>query len=242
MIYLNLNENINYEIDYINNEIVANCNNIEILSSTLLNLPFSLFFAYRKNELLLHASGIINNIGNLVTISGEKGSGKSTVTSALLKYNNKFFSDDTILIKLFKNEIFCFQGGKILKLNIDTFKTNYKNENFNLYRKNIQGKAIITLDNIHNEKFNLSNIVLLNRSKEQFNIKKIENKLTKKFIILSNIVGTSVFGFRYCKLIEDKELLKILIDCINLYKINLYNDLQYLDDNIIKLNSFISNI
>ena len=135
IIYLSLNENINYEVDYIRNIIIVNCNNIEFLNSTLLNLPFSLFFAYREDELLLHASGVINNMGNLIAISGEKGSGKSTTTSALLKCNNKFFSDDTMLIKLFKNEIFCFQGSKILKLNIDAFKTNYKNENFNLYKK-----------------------------------------------------------------------------------------------------------
>lgn len=104
--------------------------------STFFNLPCSVLLLLR-GEFLFHACALKGPKG-IYLISGEKGAGKSTLSSILINNDTfSFYADDTIRIDHAGN---CFGPHKYIKLNADILDLLDLNKNG---YENIAGKKFI---------------------------------------------------------------------------------------------------
>jgi hypothetical protein len=162
--------------------------------STFFNLPCSVLLLLRS-EFLFHACALKGPKG-VYLISGEKGAGKSTLSSILMNDDMfSFYADDTIRIDHAGN---CFGPHKYIKLNVDIL--NLLNLNSNGY-ENIAGKKFIYAGNCkknENQLYENSHIycVLHISRGNTFSIKNIDKTTiyTKR-----NIVGVE---FMHASLIQ----------------------------------------
>lgn len=70
-------------------------------------LCLALFYIlYQREIVAIHGSGLVWN-GKTIIISGESGSGKSSLAEAILKQGAKFLADDTVAIDLRKEGIYA---------------------------------------------------------------------------------------------------------------------------------------
>lgn len=98
--------------------------NISLIQSRLINhiLPYAL---YQKREIVLHASGIIDNKEAILFI-GKSGFGKSSLSASFR--SNNFISEDAIMIKKSKKEYIAYPSSPYLKLDpkiVKNLELNY---------------------------------------------------------------------------------------------------------------------
>lgn len=228
----------NFSRDFLTLKII--CKDYEYLAATFLNLPFTLYFIYANKGLLLHASSIYSN-DSLYAFCAPKGTGKSTLLYYLTNYTNlSFYSDDTLAIRINNNNIYFSAGSGILKLKDDVlFKNNLNTKSsMNKY----SGKKFYTvLDkfkvmNLYNKKFNRFKILFLERKdNSQFEYEVLKNRFTIKFLLLTNIVGASVFDYEFQKMICQNEVFKYLEENISFSIVKIENNISKIFDAINKI-------
>lgn len=122
----------------------------------------------QRGKVALHGSGIIVN-GKVMVISGESGSGKSTITTALLSSGLEYIADDTVAIDFTEEAVIAYSGYPQRKLCMDTMLNfNLNPEDFRTlpdYEK--EKYAIKQLDNYHPEAVELGGLVILTPSEDQ---------------------------------------------------------------------------
>lgn len=191
----------------------------EYLFSTLFNIPFSVYFTL-QNELLLHVSSMECQ-NRLLCFAGEKGTGKSTLVSALDGKFLQIYSDDTLRVDRHQ---FGYRAHPYTKLTNETLqKLNLKNYTD---RYNISGKRYCYIQTDANER-KLAAFILLKRSNNIncVNLYNMNHSLEPPFL-LQNIVGIQFFN---------SELIRKCLSLIQYFRINCYileipNDLNYLID------------
>ena len=143
-------------------------------------------------------------------------------------------------IRINNNNIYFSAGSGILKLKDDVlFKNNLNTKSsMNKY----SGKKIYTvLDkfkvmNLYNKKFNRFKILFLERKdNSQFEYEVLKNRFTIKFLLLTNIVGASVFDYEFQKMICQNEVFKYLEENISFSIVKIENNISKIFDAINKI-------
>lgn len=166
--------------DIQSDKIVCHVLNYNCLISTLFNLPFSVLLLLR-GEMLIHACALSFALG-VILICGQKGVGKSTLSSALMQSGKfHFFADDTVRIDREDN---CFNAHYHMKLYHDVVAA--LNLNTNGF-KNIVGKDYINCIQYADseKKCNLHSVYILIRG-DRLGVKRISSN---KHFTQRNIVG-----------------------------------------------------
>lgn len=217
-----------YTLDYLNNSISCVAKNKEALFSTIFNIPFSIYFAI-KGDILLHACTLLCDEG-LIGIAGNKGVGKSTLSSILSFSSLTQYSDDTIRLT---NDHIAYRAHNLTKHTEETAKI--LDEDYQSFPKNVTNKIYVSLPE-KNTSYFLHSVIQLQRG-NSICFEKIESDVIRRQIYISNIVGVEWFN---------KDLLKIVY-CndqyknIKMFKLVVPNNLQLLIDSKIKLQEMIIN-
>ncbi len=243
---LELNSNIKYRLDYNSNIIFAQAITLEQIQSTLLNLPFALFLV-RKQMLLLHGSGFICN-NHLIPICAPKGSGKTTLVSAIVKKRYPFFSDDTIAICLHER-IVGYSGANCLKLTETAYEAlQLHSENCDL-RRNIQNKIYLKPPDKWTHRTTCqpidSIIVIQRENSKKVSLNKVSNTFNKKMLLHFNICGTNSLGYKFCDMVEKSFLFNEITDKVVFYKIIIPNNLEEIEktaDDIAEICEYLTDV
>ena len=209
-----------YTIDSINNEIYCKTPNSESFFSTFFNIPFSVY-CMCKDELLFHACSLLHN-NEIFCLTGNKGIGKSTLTS-ILNLNNNFriFSDDTVHIS---NGLAANRAHNLIKQTTETVNALGIST---LNVQNVAGKYYSSFDSLKTTAI-IGKIFQLVRTNElKFTIRPIRNEIKKDSIYRTNIVGISYMPYSLInKALKVKPNIKI-----RFYELIIPNDLNFLIQN-----------
>lgn len=237
IIELIIGSDIKYDISLNENRIDVYARNYDVVRSTIINLPFALFFMYR-DFLLLHASAVLIN-GKLLAFSGNKGAGKTTLVSRLCG-KHKLFSDDTILVK--RNEdgqMYYCPGLQKMKMTKEMYNLYVPTDDeFDSYPKDLQGKAIVETDNAMSiESFShtieLIGICVIRRTNtNKISISHVKNFFSKTLLLHSCVPGVNLLGLEYNKRIERNSIYKTILDTISLYQLCIPDNLNELDNTV----------
>lgn len=222
IIHLDLGENIQYIIDLANNKMLINARNKNVVESTLLNLPFALY-GIENDALLLHASSLEMD-NQLIPICAPKGMGKTTMSVGLTKYMN-FYSDDTVMLRLIKDEIYGFYGIKYAKLTNETIVILNLDINYDNPKYNIQNKRYYNLDNPIKKSLKLNRLFFLTRQNlEKVEFSNIHNEFNRKITLHANICGATALGYDYCKNVEYNHIFKHILEHCDFIKVDIPNN------------------
>lgn len=237
---LRIGNKVIYYIDCIENLIEVKTCDLTWMESTFLNLPFALFFAI-KDMILLHASALIDNTGNIIPLCAPKGTGKTTLSLGLSSYFD-FYSDDTVMVKLNKGKLQCFFGTGWVKLNKDSFQLLGVKQEFDSLRKNIQGKVYYNLrGESHVSHGVINKLFFLNRDGDEVKMDKICQTFTRKICLHANVCGTATLGYEYCKMIEKNSVFKYILENTEFIKITMCDDIELFENTVEKVKFIIGN-
>ncbi len=221
---LKIGNNVIYHINHIENVIEVLSHDKNCVESTILNLPFALFFI-KKDMLLLHASSVKNK-NEIIPICAPKGTGKTTVTFGLTQFYD-FFSDDTLLVDCREGKLLGYYGTRWGKLKKDSFELLKINEDFDAFKKNIQNKAYYCLqkndNNESSEQGLLTKLFFMRRENGSTKSAKIDNIFARKMLLHTNICGTATLGYEYCKLVENNPVYIYILKNCDFTKITISN-------------------
>jgi len=220
-----LDDFAHYIIDIKNQFIQCTARSYETFFSTFFNIPFSVY-CILSNEILLHSCVMTNLNESFYCFVGEKGVGKSTLTTLLSDQNLRLYSDDTICMNSHGK---AFRGHNYIKYTRETtvairescFKLT---DNYNAVGKQY---GIIDTKEVLGK---VDAIIKINRTStiDYPMLKEIESKMICKSIFYGNIVGSSYF---------DRHLLELMYDIrmpegIRFFILQVPNTLDLLLDNI----------
>lgn len=104
-------------------KLLPNCNPL-LVNEVILCLAF-FFILYQRKMLAIHGSGLFWNHQTFI-LSGESGSGKSSLAEAVLQNGAKFLADDTVALDIIKNEVFALPAYPQQKLCEDQITEHMK--------------------------------------------------------------------------------------------------------------------
>ncbi|MCI7792303.1 MAG: hypothetical protein MR531_16300 [Lachnospiraceae bacterium] len=95
---------------------ISGCNRLEI-NELFLCLAF-FYILYQRGMIAMHGSGLVWK-GKTIIVSGQSGSGKSSLAEAILKQGAKFLADDTVALTVNENGVWAEPAYPQQKLCID---------------------------------------------------------------------------------------------------------------------------
>lgn len=135
--------------------------NMKFINQIVIIFCMSIILLQRKN-IALHGSGIVIK-GKAIVISGNSGAGKSTLTTAYLKQDIGFLSDDIVATTIIDGKIYAQSGYPQRKLCTDTVEEfNMNHEDYDIipdYEKEKFG--IMQLHNYHPDSIELAALIVL---------------------------------------------------------------------------------
>lgn len=237
LIYLDLGENIQYSIDLVNDKMFINARNKNVVESTLLNLPFALY-GIENNALLLHASSLEMD-NQLIPICAPKGMGKTTTSVGLAKYMS-FYSDDTVMLRFIKDEIYGFYGIKYAKLTNETIDILNLDIKYDNPKYNIQNKRYYNLDNPIKKSLKLNRLFFLSRQNhEKVEFSNIHHEFNRKITLHANICGATSLGYDYCKNIENSHIFKHILAHCDFIKVDIPNNKDLIHNSLNDIVNFL---
>ena len=183
----------------------------EHIVSTVFNLPFSLLLAH-YGDFLLHCSCLLHN-RNAYAICAKKGSGKSLLAAHLCKRLH-FLSDDTLCLQACGERIRGYGATKFIKLYRDAYESiKGTPEKFDLYRKNIQDKRYIDVNDIcdtNNEsEGDVKGLYFLRRlpgEDASITITPVASLFQKRALLFTHLVGSSFFPYSLLTQMENSNI------------------------------------
>ena len=235
---LKIGNKVVYHIDCAKNSIEVKTCDLAWMKSTILNLPFALYFAI-KDMILLHASALIDNNGDVIPLCAPKGTGKTTLSLGLSRFFD-FYSDDTVMVRLHEGELQCFCGSSWIKLNEDSFKLLGVKQEFDSLQKNVQGKAYYNLgDDLQFEHGKIKKLFFLRRIGNEVKMAKITQPFTRKIFLHANICGSTILGYEYCKKIEKSKVFSYILTNTEFIKITIQDDIELFENTVEKVKYMI---
>ena len=223
-----------YLINKFENVILVFSDNINKVISSLFNIPFALFFNNIKKGLLLHISTVQLKNKDIIGFTGEKGSGKSTITFMLSQYLS-LFSDDTLFISNDKPHL-GYSAGSFIRLNSDVLYMHKQKEIYENAIKNIAGKAYVFPNELgypSPEEFfgTLKKIYKINRKDtKSIIVKPIVTKISKILLLIQNLIGKEYISNSELLDTYRSEIFEYLISNVKFYELDVPNNLQILND------------
>ena len=200
--------------------------------STLFNIPFSIFFAVRSLR-LLHCCAMTYK-EKLICLAGEKGVGKSTVTSILDGGDFRLFSDDSLLIS---DDGRGYKPHNLIKMTESTVKFSRKNAIMLTDCFNAVGKRYGVFDG-EEESRDIAAVLVLRRTSGTPDLREVTGETVRRMSFLNNTIGISYFP---------RELLRKWLDApacpsVKLYDAFIPNDYENLEENVCGLERMIKEI
>lgn len=235
-LYVNMNEFASLKINILEKSIVCFARDYESFFSTFFNIPFSALFLL-KGEFLLHTSSILHN-DNIICISAEKGTGKSTLVAMLEKMDDiNFFADDTLRLD---HQLYGYPPHQLMKLHSDVTE-HVSSEKLTGYH-NVLQKNYIKYSHMPKGKRPVKALIFYSRNKNinAHRIVKIENNIVINLKFIKNIVGTVSLSPLFANQIINTT--KDVYSKLNCYKLEMPDSLDYLLSNLGNLKSDILEI
>ena len=173
-----------YRIDPQERIIHAQTDGENMCYSTLFNIPMSIYFALR-GDLLLHCSSVSAH-GKLYSFCGNKGSGKSTLTTLISESYGGFYNDDSLRVS---EDLSAWGGLQAVKLQDDTLHFISCNKNNTLHQTAFQ-KWLYCQEPVY-QPARLHHVIFLRRSPstDSFKVEKITSKIHVYLKLIENVIG-----------------------------------------------------